>query len=133
MTNLLFALLVLSSSPKGPEAYYYSGTKLEPLNVIECANARGATFTFLIRSYYELRSAEIDSNEVRMCLPEVPMRKQLRLSGTWYIITFATALKVGSTRHVLRLTSYTGRVHKRCFTINVEGTQRLKKPMGVEK
>lgn len=131
--NFVIALLVLFSSPKGPEAYYYNGKNLVRLSVIEIPNIDHATFTLLIKSPYELLSAIVDSNDVRMCLPGVSLRKQLRLSGRWYVIKFEMKLKVGSAQHVLCLTSYTGRIHERRFTINVEGSKQLKKPLGVER
>ncbi|MCL5035085.1 MAG: hypothetical protein M1395_08300 [Bacteroidetes bacterium] len=131
--NLLIAVLVLFSSPKGPEAYYYNGKYIVKLGIIECPNTGSATFRLLIKSPYELFDATVDSNAVRMCLPDASLRKVLGLAGRWYIITFDAKLKVGSTRHLLSLESYTRRIHKRHFIIDVEGTERLQKPLGVKR
>ncbi len=131
--SLVLACLFLFSSPAGPQVYYYNGKSLTKLGVIEEPNIGRAAVTLFIHSPYELINARIDSDEVQMCLPEVPLRNHFKLSGRWYVVVWKTKLTVGGTDHVLCMTSYKGKVHERRFTVDVEGAKRLEKPPGVGK
>lgn len=131
--SLVLACLFLFSSPQGPQVYYYNGKSLTKLGIIEKPNIGSAAVTLFIHSPYDLISAKIDSNEVQMCLPETAMRSHFKLSGRWYVIVWKTKLTVGAADHVLCVTSYKGKVHKRRFTVEVEGARRMNKPPGTSK
>ncbi len=129
--NLLFVLLVLTSQPRQPQVFYYNGKHLVKLNHIEMPGIRHTTMRIFIYSPYELRDASIDSSEVGLCLPDISVRKDLRLEGRWYIIEWGTDLKVGSTPHTILLNSCRNKVYKEQFFVNVEGTKMIEKPQGV--
>ena len=131
--NFIFALLVLLVLPREPQIFYYNGKALTQLSIIQMPNVGHAAIKLLVNSPYELRSASVDSTEVQMCLPEYALTKELKLKGRWYRLTWEMGLTVGSMRHTLYLTSYCGRIYKKNFTVNVEGTKRLYKPQGVNR
>lgn len=145
--NLIITLLVMSvAAPelmfqagssrhpeKEPEVFYYDGKSLAALNDILVPNVRQETFQFFVKSSHELRFASIDSSEVGMCMVDQATTKAMRMKGRWYKISWECELKVGSKRHALFLTAFSGVVFKKDFLINVEGTKRIEKPPGVNK
>lgn len=131
--NLVFALLILLGTPKEPQVYYYNGRILSQLKTLEFPNVRNAAVQFFVYSPYELREASVDSTEIPMCLPDHKLTEELKLRGRWYRLIWVTNLTVGSTQHTLYLTSYWGKIHKKNFTVNVEGNKRIDKPQGVNR
>ncbi len=129
--NLLFAFLILASSPKQPQVYHYNGKELVKLHRIEMPNVGRTTFTFFVHSPYELRDAYIDSSEAHVCLPDLSTRKEFKLEGRWYTITWETRLSVGSSGHFIVLRSYRHKEYKEKFFVEVEGTKKMEKPQGV--
>lgn len=128
--NLLIALIMLAAPPKSPQVYYYNCKKLVELHTIETANVRQATLRFFVDSPYELSDARVDSVNVSMCLPEISVRREMKLRGRWYIIRWHTRLTTGSTRHTIVLYRR-HREYRKTFYVNVEGSERIQKPQGV--
>lgn len=129
--SLLFALLILTVPPKEPQIYYFNSRRLVPLNEINMPNLGHAVLKFFIHSPYELSDARIDSSDAGICLPDIAQRRRLRLHGRWYTISWNTRLSPGSSSHKIFLFSFRHARYEKTFRINVEGTKRLEKPMGV--
>ncbi len=128
--KLLFALMVFAAPSKAPQIYYLNGTHLSELHTIETAGAHREALRFFVHSPFELRGARIDTTSVRMCLPEIAVRRQMKLKGRWYTMEWSTQLTTGSTRHMIILYCRHGE-YKKMFYVNVEGSKRILKPQGV--
>ncbi len=131
--NLFIALIVLVGSPKEPQVYYFSGKNLTKLRAIELPNIGQAALRFFVHSPSELLAASIDSSEVELCIPLTRQRKNLKLRGRWYIVTWYANLNVGAERHRLCLSDASGHKHVISFEVEVEGTRKLTKPKGLIK
>jgi len=135
--NFIVAFLVMIgtlpkeiNSQKQPRAYYCDGRKLIMLNAIFVPNVRRKSFQFFVKSPYELEQASMDSSKVPIHQVDRTTRRKMRLQGRWYTIKCDIGLRVGSEQHVLFLTARSGTVFKKHFTVSVEGTRRLEKPLG---
>jgi hypothetical protein len=117
-------------SEKEPQVFFYNGQKLIMLNEIFVPNIRRENFRFFVKSQYELEYASMDSSEVAICLVDRITKQEMQLKGRWYTIRWETGLRVGSERHMIFFTARSGTVFTKRFTINVEGTKRLEKPLG---
>lgn len=140
--NLILALLVLLGTTNEPsegsrqwsgQVFYYDGRTLTQLNTILMPNVGHATLTLFVNSPSELHSARIDSSEAEICLLKTGLMKELKLRGRWYMISWKTDLKVGAAQHTLNITTFSGRTHKKTFSVNVEGSKKQGKPQGVNK
>ena len=129
--NALIALLLLAAPPYQPHVYYYNGRNLVELHTIEMPNVAHASFRFFVQSPYEMRDARVDSADAGMCLPQISLRKKLKLDGRWYVVKWGTNLSTGSSMHTIILYSGCRKTYRKTFWINVEGTKRIEKPRGV--
>jgi len=126
--KFLLSLLFIFAPASRPQIYYFNGKSLRTLKVIELPNVGDKMLRLFARSPYELRSAFIDSSEVRMCLPDTGTTRKLKLKGRWYEIEWNTRLKVGSTRHWIELIDKSGRRDRWNFLTNVEGSMKFNRP-----
>lgn len=129
--NVLIALLMLTVQPKEPHIYYYNSNALVPLSTITMPNERHGMLEFLVHSPFELYGATLDSSIVQVCLPDLSMRKDLKLQGRWYVIWCDASLSTGSSRHEITLYLFRHKNFTKFFRIEIEGTERVEKPQGV--
>ncbi len=129
--NLIIALLMLVAQPKEPKVFYYSGNTMSRLQTLQLPPSRGTVVRLLVYSPFELRAAWLDKADVEACLPKASMRKALNLEGRWYMVTWEPKVETGSSRHTLYLEFYHHRPYEAHFVVNVEGSQRVDKPTGV--
>ena len=130
MMNYLFAFLVLIVVPEGPQVYILQGTTLARLNTILVPDIRRGSFQFFVKSPCELKHARVDSSDFPLRPLDRSTAKKMGLRGRWYRLNWDTELKTGSETHIILLTARSGAVFKFGFTVNVEGTKKLKSSRG---
>jgi hypothetical protein len=126
--NLTIVLFMLFGAANEPRIFLYSGKTLMKLEVVTVPNVGTEVLKLLVESPYELKSALLDSSDVKLCLPTRNLMAGLNLKGRWYVINWRVKLTVGSERHTILLICRSGRTYKKTFVINTEGNMRLNKP-----
>jgi hypothetical protein len=117
-------------SPKEPQVYILNGKTLERLNTIFLPNTHRASFQFFVKSPYELKFVRVDSLDYSLCLLDRPTACKMGLRGRWYKLDWATELQPGSAPHTITFRARSGLAFKHNFIVNVEGTEKSKRPRG---